>query len=247
MSSKPLLVIVTGEPVGVVRERHGDFPAFFSKALGDRWTHGIDVLDARSEDLRERRFDHCAGIIVTGSPSSVTERAPWMLRAEAALRSIVDEQIPLLGVCFGHQLLASALDGEVRRNPAGRKLGTHTVHVRQPSDALFAGLPERFAANISHEDHVAIRPTRGAIEHLASAEHDGFHAFRAGERAWGVQFHPEFSREITEGYVHARRALLAQSGLDPERILATLEETPSGPQLLHNFVAVVRQAHGLLP
>lgn len=247
MSSKPLLVIVTGEPVGVVRERHGDFPAFFAKALGPQWTDGIDVLDARHEDLRERRFDDCAGIIVTGSPSSVTERAPWMLGAEAALRSIVEQEIPLLGVCFGHQLLASALDGEVRRNPAGRKLGTHTVHVRRADDALFAGLPEVFAANISHEDHVAIRPTRGAIEHLASADHDGFHAFRAGRRAWGVQFHPEFSRDITEGYVHARRALLAQSGLDPERILATLEETPSGPKLLHNFVSVVRAAHGLLP
>lgn len=242
MSMKPLCVLVTGETVAVVRERHGEFRAFFERGIGEAWSHGYRAVDARSEDVSSRDFSEFSGVIVTGSPSSVTERAPWMLRAEAALRTLVERRTPLLGVCFGHQLLASALGGEVRKNPAGRKLGTYTIRVRTKDDPMFEGLPEAFEVNVSHEDHVGIRPTRGDLVHLASTEHDEFHAFRVGDRAWGVQFHPEFSREITEGYVHARRELLQSLGLDPAAILERVRETPMGPRLLRNFVTIVKNS-----
>lgn len=239
---KPLCVMVTGDTVAFVRERHGEFQRFFERGIGEAWSHGFHAVDARSEDVSRRDFSEFSGVIVTGSPSSVTERAPWMLRAEEALRTIVDRGTPLLGVCFGHQLLASALGGEVRKNPAGRKLGTHKVQLRTEADPLFAGLPAAFDVNVSHEDHVGIRPTRGDVVHLATTEHDEFHAFRAGARAWGVQFHPEFSREITEGYVHARRDLLQSLGMNPDAILERVRETPMGPRLLRNFVEIVRNS-----
>jgi GMP synthase (glutamine-hydrolysing) len=242
MSMKPLCVLVTGETVAFVRERHGEFQAFFERGIGEAWTHGYRAVDARSEDVSSWDFSEYSGVIVTGSPSSVTERAPWMLRTEAALRTLVERRKPLLGVCFGHQLLASALGGEVQKNPAGRKLGTHHVRVRAAGDPLFAGLPETFEVNVSHEDHVRIRPARGDVVHLASAAHDEFHAFRAGDRGWGVQFHPEFSREITAGYVHARRELLQSLGLDPAAILERVRETPMGPRLLRNFVTIVKNS-----
>jgi GMP synthase (glutamine-hydrolysing) len=238
----PICVLVTGETVAPVRERFGDFIRFFERGIGEAWTHGFEPIDARAEDVSVRDFSEYSAVIVTGSPSSVTERAPWMLRAEAALRAMVEREQPLLGVCFGHQLLASALSGEVRKNPAGRRLGTHRVRVKRGDDPLFAGLPEAFAVNVSHEDHVAVRPTREDVVHLAEAEHDSFHAFRAGRSAWGVQFHPEFSGAITEGYVHARRELLRSSGLDPDGILAKIEETPHGPGLLRNFVKIVKSS-----
>ncbi|MBL8684265.1 MAG: glutamine amidotransferase [Myxococcales bacterium] len=241
MSQRRLCVLVTGETVELVRERFGEFQQFFERAIGDRWTGGYEAIDARTDDPARALDPGYAAVIVTGSPSSVTERAPWMLRAEEALRALVDREKPLLGVCFGHQLLASALGGEVRRNPAGRRLGTHLVRVRAEDDALFAGLDRELRVNVSHEDHVAVRPTRGAIAHLAETDHDSFHAFRAGNRAWGVQFHPEFSDEITRGYVHARRALLVRAGLDPDAILARIEATPAGPRLLENFVAIVER------
>ncbi len=243
MTVKPLCVLVTGQPVAPVRERFGGFDNFFASALGANWTHGIEALDAQSDGLDARSFEKYSGVIVSGSPSSVTERAPWMLRAEALMRSLVEREVPLLGVCFGHQLLASALGGEVRKNPAGRKLGTHRVSVHNTDDPLFNGLPREFAANVSHEDHVGVRPTHTALVHLAESPHDAFHAFRVGNRGWGVQFHPEFSRTITEGYVHARRELLVNAGLEPDEILANLQETPWGPKLLANFVNIVESDH----
>jgi GMP synthase (glutamine-hydrolysing) len=247
MKLPPICVLVTGETVAPMREKLGDFPRFFERALGDAWTDGYAVVDARTEDVSRRDFRPFSGVIVTGSPSSVTERAPWMLATEEALRSLVDGEHPLLGVCFGHQLLASALGGEVRKNPVGRRLGTHAVRRTRTDDPLFAGLDEEFLVNVSHEDHVAIRPSRGSIAHLCETGHDDFHAFRAGERAWGVQFHPEFDDVIVRGYVEARRALLVQAGLDPEAIERSIAPTPAGPRILRNFVRVVRQAASPAP
>jgi GMP synthase (glutamine-hydrolysing) len=237
---KPLCVLVTGETVALVRERYGEFQALFERGIGDAWSHGYRAVDARREDVLNWDFTQYSGVIVTGSPCSVTERAPWMLRTEAALRTLVERRIPLLGVCFGHQLLASALGGEVRKHPAGRTLGTIQIRVHASDDPLFAGLPETFDVNVSHEDHVAIRPKGDDITHLASAAHDEFHAFRVGDRGWGVQFHPEFDRAITEGYVHARRESLRSVGLDPDAILARIRDTPMGPRLLRNFVSIVK-------
>jgi GMP synthase (glutamine-hydrolysing) len=241
MAERPLCVLVTGETVATVRETHGEFSQFFQRAVGEAWDGGWTAVDARREDVSRRDFSGYTAVIVTGSPASVTERAPWMLDAERALRGLVEREVPLLGVCFGHQLLASALGGEVRKNPRGRRLGTHRVRLARGDDPLFRGLPEEFSVNVSHEDHVAVRPTGATIEHLATTEHDEFHAFRAGRWAWGVQFHPEFDEHITRGYVHARRALLEQLGMDPNAILEGVQGTPEGPVILRNFVRAARE------
>ena len=78
---KPLVIVFTGNTVPVVHERFGDFDAHFRAAIGDAWTGRWATVDARTEAPLPSRED-VAGVIVTGSSSSVTERAPWMLRLE---------------------------------------------------------------------------------------------------------------------------------------------------------------------
>jgi GMP synthase (glutamine-hydrolysing) len=172
-------------------------------------------------------------VIVTGSSHSVTERAPWMLRLEAWLRDAVSAETPLLGVCFGHQILGQALGGEVRTNAAGRRLGTVEV-TRTEDDPLFDGLPPAFAVNVSHRDHVAVPPP--SVRGLVRAPHDALHAFAAGANARGVQFHPEFDQRIVRGYIDARRGVLRDEGHDPDALHHAAEDAPSGQVVLCNFV-----------
>jgi GMP synthase (glutamine-hydrolysing) len=218
-----------------VRAAHGDFDAQFRAAIGDAWSGRWSTADARELDVALPTRDDLAGVIVTGSASSVTDRLaePWMLRLEAWLRGAVADQLPVLGVCFGHQLLASALGGEVRVNPRGRAMGSREVR-RVADDPLFEGIPERFAVSLSHRDHVAVAPP--SATHLVTADHDDFHAFAAGPFARAVQFHPEFDAAIARGYLEARRDVLRTEGLDPEALLRDVVDVPYGPRLLRNFV-----------
>jgi GMP synthase (glutamine-hydrolysing) len=234
MSDKPLLVVFTGTTVPVVQAAFGDFDAHFRAGIGDAWHGPWASVDARDERAELPDPATVAGVIVTGSSSSVTERAPWMLRLEAWLRGVVERETPLLGVCFGHQILAQALGGEVRPNPAGRRIGSISIR-RVEDDPLFEGVPRELSVSVSHRDHVGVAPS--GVRKLATADHDDLHAFAAGPRARAVQFHPEFHGEIVRGYIRTRRDLLKDEGLDPDALLAGVVDPPFGPVVLRNFVA----------
>src|SRR5689334_6455349 len=100
-SSNAIAVVVTGAPIERTRLRRGGFPALMRDALGANAPDFVE-LDAASEALPDLRGFRA--VMVTGSPASVVDRAPWMLATEARLREVVHAQTPVLGICFGHQL-----------------------------------------------------------------------------------------------------------------------------------------------
>jgi GMP synthase (glutamine-hydrolysing) len=158
-----------------------------------------------------------------------------MLRAEELVRAIASARVPCLGICFGHQLIAQALGGEVRRNPRGREIGTIRVE-RLADDALFGGLPRSFDVNATHVDAV-LAPPPGA-EVLANTSLDDCAAFRIGDRLRAVQFHPEFDADVMRSYLRARAHLIREEGGDPEALLshlAALGDATRGPHILRNF------------
>lgn len=227
---RPLVVLVTGDPVGPVAARRGPFSELFAGALGSVAPAPLLAVDVRGPELAFP--EDVAGVIVTGSASSVTERAPWMLRVEAVLRDLVKREVPLLGVCFGHQLLGAALGGRVERNPRGREIGTVAVEVLEP-DPLLEGLPDPFAANATHVDSVTVLPPGATL--LARSALEPHAAVRFGPAAWGVQFHPEFDRDVMRGYLEARADLVRSEGGDPDRLLAAAGEGEGGRALLRAF------------
>jgi GMP synthase (glutamine-hydrolysing) len=97
--------------------------------------------------------------------------------------------------------------------------------------------------HVSHLQSV-LRPPPGA-RLLAVSDLDPVQAFAVGERAWGVQFHPEFDAEIVRAYIRMRRAELAEEGRDPEVLLASCADTPWGGHLLRRFAQIARAAGGL--
>ena len=78
-----------------------------------------------------------------------------------------------------------------------------------------------------------------AAGRLAESDADPHHAFRCGERAWGVQFHPEFDADVIAAYLAARREIIREEGLDPEALERGVRESPEGPPLLARFAALI--------
>jgi GMP synthase (glutamine-hydrolysing) len=236
MSAKPLCILVTGDPVERARQRVGSFAKLIKAGLAGAWHGGFVELDARAEAPLppSERF---AGIIVTGSASSVTERAPWMLRAEELLARAVQRNDPVLGICFGHQLLGQALGGLVERNPRGREMGTLPLAI-VADDPLLDRSIEPALVHATHVDSVTRLPKQARI--LASSALDPHAALRFGERAWGVQFHPEFDAGVMSDYIEQRRDLLLEEGRDPAAMLAGIGPARAGRAVLQRFAR-----HGL--
>ncbi|MGV8943699.1 glutamine amidotransferase [Thermomonas sp.] len=236
----PFLILQTGRPVASMR-RHGSFAHWIRVAAGlaDDDVVVVDVAghDGSGGDELPSR-EGFAGAIVTGSGAMVTEQLPWSEATGAWLRDAAHADVPLLGICYGHQLLAHALGGQVGYNPEGREMGTVEIdlHADAGDDPLFAGLPARFPVQATHLQTVLALP-EGA-RRLATSQQDGAGAFRWGRRSWGVQFHPEFSTTHMRGYIHARRDALAQEGSDAAAMHRSVRATPHARQLLRRFVAI---------
>ena len=230
-----IVILKTGEPVAAVRERRGEFADLIQEAIGPHWDGGYEVVDVVTETPPPPGA--AAAYVITGSAANVPDRAPWMERTEAWLRAVVEHGTPTFGICFGHQILAQALGGEVQRNPRGREMGTLSIERLPGTGAaapIFDGLPEQFDAHVTHIDSV-VRLPPGA-EPLARTALEDYHAIRFSETCYGVQFHPEMDAEVMRTYVESRRAILVAEGFQVDAMLAAVREAEAGRRTLQNFV-----------
>lgn len=235
---KPVLLIKTGGTIPETRDEFGDFEEWFARGLGMPGMEQVNVYSG--EQLpRHREF---AAVIVTGSASMVSHREEWSELTAEWLGAAVHAGMPTLGVCFGHQLLAQALGGQVGPNPKGRQVGTRQVEFlpAAASDPLLCNMPASVQVQTTHVECVHELPP-GAVR-LATSPLDENHAFRFGARAWGVQFHPEFGADIMRGYILARAQIIQAEGFDVEQLTSTVVETPLAHSLLARFAALVNNA-----
>jgi GMP synthase (glutamine-hydrolysing) len=233
-----LIVLRAGDAIPTVALRRGEFFRWIKDAIGEAWTGQWHEVDLRDPSTALPEPSAGAGYIVTGSSASVTEQAAWMLRAQGWLREATSLDKPILGICFGHQLLAEALGGKVVKNPRGREIGTVKVTLDDGAerDHVFGELPRAFHANATHVDTVAELPKHA--ERLATTRLDGNAAFRV-RRAYGVQFHPEIDGELMRGYLHARRDVIVEEGLPHEEMVATVDDAPHAISLMKHFAKKV--------
>ena len=233
-----MLILKAGEAPPPVREACGDFEHWIARGLGRALAPGdVEVAAAYLGDALPSP-GQIAGVVVTGSVSMVSAREDWSERSAAWLAEIVAEDVvPVLGLCYGHQLIAHALGGVVGPNPNGREMGTVEVHFTQQGRVAPLFEPGVFLGQASHLEAV-LEPPRGAVV-LARTAQDPHSAIRYGRRQWGTQFHPEFDAEILRRYVEARRGVLADEGRDPDAMLARIAETPELARVLERFGRLV--------
>ena len=136
----PFLIVETGQPVRSMR-RYGGFPHWIRVAAGLEADETVVANVERGDALPGR--EGFAGVIVSGSAAMVTDRADWSERSAEWLREAAHEGLPLLGICYGHQLLAHAMGGAVDDHPQGLEVGTVPICLDEQAqdDPLLGGLP----------------------------------------------------------------------------------------------------------
>jgi GMP synthase (glutamine-hydrolysing) len=237
-----ILIVKTGTTLPGIRARRGDFEDWIAAGLGIA-RDALRVVDVEHGEALPAPSAPAAAI-VTGSSAMVSERLPWSEKTAGWLADAVDAGTPLLGICYGHQLLAHALGGRVGPNPRGREIGTVLVRALEPArrDPLLALLGAQAPVQVSHVESVLELPA-GAVR-LAAGERDPVQAFAIGDAAWGVQFHPEFDADVARGYIAGRRETIAGEGLDPDALLAAVRDAPVGPALLRRFAELAAERRG---
>ncbi len=236
----PLLIIKTGQPDEAITRRFGSFEDWTLARAGLSRDEAQIVSVFQGEPLPDP--SRVSGAIITGSPAMVTERTPWMERTAAWLRRAVPSGLPVLGICFGHQLLAQALGGRAGDNPRGREIGTVEVRLLDAAgeDPLLGGLPDPLTVHVTHVQSALTLPP--AATRLAGNGHEPNHAFRAALQAWGLQFHPEFTADIMRALIAGHRETLLAEGLDPDELLSSVRDSAVGRTILGRFAAIA-QAH----
>jgi GMP synthase-like glutamine amidotransferase len=199
-----LTIIQTGDVPETLRETFGPYPAMFAKMferVGVRYDCDvIRVLDGEP-------FPDPAGleaILLPGSAAGVyDDHFTWMAPLRAFIRAAYTAKTPMVGVCFGHQIMADALGGEVHKSERGWGLGRHTYAVRH-RPPFMADAGALLSVACSHQDQVIVAPPEAEIV-LASefTPHAGL--FYASGAALSFQPHPEFEDDYTRALAELRR------------------------------------------
>lgn len=237
----PLLLIQTGEAPQQLLGRCGGFAAWFAAAMR--------VEPAR---LRVTRVDAgaplpapeaVAGAVITGSAAMVTERADWSERTAHWIRAAMQIDLPLFGVCYGHQLMAHALGGTVGWLPAGREIGTRIVQRDTRAQTVFANdLPESFPAQTTHRQAVLEAPSGAVV--VARSQRDPNQVLAYGPRAFSTQYHPEFRAAHMRAYIAMRADTLREEGLDPDALTDAVVETEAARASLERFANAALSGSG---
>ncbi|MGG5260748.1 type 1 glutamine amidotransferase [Phycicoccus avicenniae] len=223
-----------------VRNDPGSGPARFAEWLDEA---GVELVVVPGDDVPATPGGHDGVLLLGGGfMPDADERAPWLPRERRLAEACLEDGVPLLGICLGGQLLAHVAGGTVVADSGRPEHGSVTIQrtAAAVGDPLLGALPDAFPAIEHHRDEITVLPP-GAV-HLASSDTVAAQAFRVGNRAWGLQFHPEASADRLARWDAGR---LAAEGFD----LAALREAADAAEphseaaaraLLDAFVAVVR-------
>ncbi len=227
------MIVKLGSAPEELAAQHGDFEHWFARGL-DLDIHDCLVINPAIE-YQLPDPPTCRGVVLTGSNAMLTDNPEWSLRTQTWLERVLAHDRLVLGVCYGHQLLAQTLGGRIDWSPAGEEIGTATVELTDlgREDPLFEGLPSALVMQASHSQSVIELPPGARC--LARNAHDPVQAFAMGSNVWGLQFHPEFDAHVSHFYINDDREKLQEQGRDLSQLKHAVRDSDHGRMLLRRF------------
>ena len=221
-----LAILETGRPPDPLADEFGSYPDMFAKLLGPAYE--IQSFDAENGELPEPGA-HDA-YLLTGSPAGVYDPLPWIAPLMEFIRSANGAK--MIGICFGHQVMAQALGGEVIKSPKGWAAGLNRYDVVHPE--RWTNGERQIAIPASHQDQVVVQPPNTTV--VAASDFTPFAALAWTDRpAISFQFHPEFS----VGYARALIEKRFDKVNNPDAALASLDAPNDNPRVaewMRNFL-----------
>jgi len=230
-----ILLIKVGDTFPTLQAQQGDFEQMIYQTLSQSSAQ-FTLYDPRKNPSHPSLSNFDA-IIITGSHAMVTDQEDWSEALLPYIREMYQCNIPVLAICYGHQLVAKALGGESGFHPKGPEPGTVEVITTEQAatDELFHALPKSFRVNVAHSQTVLQKPSTAVV--LAANNFEPHQALRMGN-IWSVQFHPEFNRETTQFYVREIAEQIRDHQGDVEAIYRNCQDTPDSELLLKRFVEI---------
>ena len=226
---KSFLIIKAGRSFESIIDKYGDFDEFTINAFPNR-PDNIMICEAPNMPSYPS-VDELSGVIITGAHENTTDNEPWMIHLKQWIKEVSVSELPLLGICFGHQIVAEALGGVVGFNTAGGEFGVVSVQSFSTNTNLL-NLPKSFSVFASHYQSVVKLP-EGAVS-IAGNLIEPNHVVQYTNRIIGLQFHPEFNRFIMQVHQHENAN---KGGKVADDVYSNVESF--GEELLGQFYSVV--------
>ncbi|MFT5592411.1 MAG: GMP synthase-like glutamine amidotransferase [Oceanicoccus sp.] len=231
-------ILATGITPDELIHQFGSYSEMFMQLFKNNgYEFEYEIYDVR-DNVFPKSENECDAWLITGSKFNVYQNLEWMQTLKAFILAVHASQKPMVGICFGHQIIAEAFGGKVDKYPGGWGVGLHSYALSGDHDFINDGSRD-FTINAMHQDQVLVKPENAVI--FAQSEFCEYAGLVYDDRIMTFQAHPEFSVDYEDALVEARKGPVvpmdvAEDGLRTLRVSGAKTESNKVAHWMADFI-----------